>query len=91
MPVYSNARGVPEQAAAAPLPLPRGNGTATHKWHRHTGATSRTRCHFVVELREMAPLALPSAWCAHTAGVHTPTPRPFVWVHVICVWQNTYK
>lgn len=91
MPVYPNARGVPEQAAAAPLPLPMGNGTATHKWHRHTGATCRTRCHYVAELREMAPLALPSVWCAHTAGVHTPTPRPFVWVHVICVWQNTYK
>lgn len=89
--VYPNARGVPEQAAAAPLPLPRGNGTATHKWHRHTGATCRTRCHYVAELREMAPLALPSVWCAHTAGVHTPTPLPFVWVHVICTCSATHN
>ena len=72
--VYSSTRGVPEQAGAAPPePLPTGNGTATHKWHRHTGATSRSRCHFVAELREMAPLALASVWCSHTASVHTPT------------------
>lgn len=39
MPVYSNARGVPEQAAAAPPAPPYG------KWHRNSQMAPAYRCH----------------------------------------------